>query len=80
VKAGEGERRDEDLIFCDSVGNLLSKGSCKWPLWRACGKAGLRKIGWHTARHYADSGIMSRRRVGDRGVASGGRFLEIESA
>ncbi|MDY0004857.1 MAG: site-specific integrase, partial [Polyangia bacterium] len=23
VKAGEGERRDEDLIFCDSMGNLL---------------------------------------------------------
>ncbi len=60
LKAGEGERRDEDLVFCDSMGNLLSKGSCKWPLWRACAKAGLRRIGWHVARHSFASHLVMR--------------------
>ncbi len=40
-----------ELVFSDADGKLLSKGACKWPLWRACKKAGLRRIGWHVLRH-----------------------------
>lgn len=40
------------LVFCDMHGQMLTKGACKWPLWRACKRAGLgRRIGWHVLRH-----------------------------
>lgn len=47
-----------ELVFCAPDGSMLSKGAMKWPLWNACKKAGLREIGWHTARHYAERRIM----------------------
>jgi integrase len=49
------------LVFCDHAGRLLVKGECKWPLWRACRKAGLRRIGWHTLRHTFASHLVMRR-------------------
>jgi len=38
-------------VFCDADGAQLTDGECKWPLWRACRKARLRRIGWHILRH-----------------------------
>lgn len=40
-----------ELVFCQDDGALLTKGMCKHPLWRACRRAGLRRIGWHCLRH-----------------------------
>jgi integrase len=31
-----------ELVFCDDAGRMLRKGACKWPLWSACKRAGLR--------------------------------------
>jgi hypothetical protein len=39
------------LVFCDQDGKMLVKTECKWPLWRACQRAGLRHISWHVLRH-----------------------------
>ncbi len=39
-----------ELVFCAMDGKALEKGECKWPLWRACKRAGLRRIGWHVLR------------------------------
>ncbi|MBI5478137.1 MAG: site-specific integrase [Deltaproteobacteria bacterium] len=49
-----------ELVFSDSGGELLTKGECKWPLWRACKKAGLRRIGWHTMRHSFASHLVMK--------------------
>lgn len=38
-------------VFCGAAGEPLTKGECKHPLWRACRRAGLRRIGWHVLRH-----------------------------
>jgi integrase len=55
----EHPRRGE-LVFCAPDGSMLSKGAMKWPLWNACREAGLRKIGWHTARHTFASHLVMR--------------------
>src|SRR5690606_28327599 len=34
------------LVFSAPDGSMLTKGATKWPLWRACRKAELRRIGW----------------------------------
>ena len=39
------------FVFCDESGNQLTDGECKHPLWRACRRAKLRRIGWHVLRH-----------------------------
>ncbi len=39
------------LVFTGDKGAMLTRGSCNSPLWRACRKAGLREVGWHTLRH-----------------------------
>lgn len=39
------------LVFCDLDGKMLPAGSCKHPIYRACRKAKLRRIGWHVLRH-----------------------------
>jgi integrase len=39
------------FVFCDLDGNQLTAGECKHPLWRACRRAKLRRIGWHVLRH-----------------------------
>lgn len=38
-------------VFTNPAGTQLSKGECKWPLWRAQCAAGLRTTGWHVLRH-----------------------------
>lgn len=38
-------------VFCQADGKALTKNMCKWPLWRACRRAGLRQISWHVTRH-----------------------------
>jgi integrase len=49
-----------DLVFSDPDGAMFKKGETKWPLWRACKKAGLRRIGWHVLRHTFASHLAMR--------------------
>jgi site-specific recombinase XerD len=39
---------------------MLGKAESKWPLWRACKRAGLRRIGWHVLRHSFASHLAMR--------------------
>ncbi len=39
---------------------MLTKGECKRPLWGACRRAGLRRIGWHVLRHTFASHLAMR--------------------
>lgn len=48
------------LVFCDADGNRLTNGECKWPLYRACAKAEIRRIGWHVLRHTFGSLLASQ--------------------
>jgi integrase len=49
-----------ELVFCDGDGGMLTKGQCKHPLWRACKRAGLRRVGWHVLRHTFASHLVMR--------------------
>lgn len=49
-----------ELVFCNERGGMLTKGECKHPLWRACKRAGLRRIGWHVLRHTFASHLAMR--------------------
>jgi site-specific recombinase XerD len=49
-----------ELVFCAENGGLLKRGECKWPLWRACQKAGMRLVGWHVLRHTFASHLAMR--------------------
>jgi integrase len=40
-----------ELVFCKADGSMYKRNEAKHPLWRACKRAGLRKIGWHCLRH-----------------------------
>jgi site-specific recombinase XerD len=48
------------LVFCANDGRMLGKEECKHPLWRACKRAGLRRIGWHVLRHTFASHLAMR--------------------
>jgi len=50
-----------ELVFCAESGRAFKENECKWPMWRACKKAGLRKISWHVLRHYPDRRIIPHR-------------------
>jgi integrase len=49
-----------DVVFCTSAGSMFTKGESKHPLWRACKRAGLRRIGWHVLRHTFASHLVMR--------------------
>lgn len=48
------------LVFPDSHGEMRTKEQCKWPLWRQCKRAELRRIGWHVLRHSFASHLVMR--------------------
>lgn len=49
-----------ELVFCDGSGAMLTRNACRRPLWRACGRAGIRRIGWHKLRHTFASHLVMR--------------------
>jgi integrase len=49
-----------ELVFCADDGRMLKKNECKHPLWRACKRSGIRKIGWHVLRHTFASHLVMR--------------------
>ena len=49
-----------ELVFCDQAGKMLPKGVCRWPIWGACRRAGLRRISWHVLRHTFASHLVMR--------------------
>jgi integrase len=53
-------KRSPDLVFASPEGTMLTAKSCKWPLWRACTRAGVRRIGWHVLRHTFASHLVMR--------------------
>jgi integrase len=48
------------LVWPGEKGANLPKGQVKWPLWRACKRAGLRRVGWHVLRHTFASHLVMR--------------------
>ncbi|MCU0692532.1 MAG: site-specific integrase, partial [Polyangiaceae bacterium] len=48
------------FVFCDRQGNMLTRGACKWPLWRACDRAGVVRVRWHVLRHTFASHLVMR--------------------
>jgi len=48
------------LVWPRADGRNLTKGEAKWPLWRACKQAGLRRVGWHVLRHTFASHLVMR--------------------
>jgi integrase len=49
-----------ELVFPGAKGGFFKKTETKWPLWRACKRAGLRRIGWHVLRHTFASHLVMR--------------------
>jgi integrase len=49
-----------ELVFPNDAGQMLTRCACRWPLWSACKRAGLRLIGWHTLRHTFASHLVMR--------------------
>jgi integrase len=49
-----------ELVWPGEGGRNLTKGEAKWPLWRACKRAGLRRVGWHVLRHTFASHLVMR--------------------
>ena len=56
--AGPGNRAVQ--TFCDEVGGVLRTPKSRWKLERACKRAGLRLVGWHTLRHTFASHLVMR--------------------
>lgn len=49
-----------EVVFCKADGSMFTKGESKHPLWRACKRAGLRRIGWHVLRHTYSHLVMRK--------------------
>jgi integrase len=49
-----------ELVFCHEHGGMLEPDRTNRALWRACRKAALRRIGWHTLRHTFASHLVMR--------------------
>jgi integrase len=49
-----------ELVFCHPTGRMLTENECKHPIRRACTRAGLRQIGWHSLRHTFASHLVMR--------------------
>ena len=49
-----------EFVFCVEGGQHLTHDACKWPLWAACKRAGLRLVGWHMLRHTFASHLVMR--------------------
>src|SRR5437870_2631049 len=49
-----------ELVFCAEGGRAWKENEWKWPMWRACKKAGLRKISWHVLRHTFASHLVMK--------------------
>ena len=49
-----------ELVFCMEDGSMITRESCKRPLWRACKRANLQRIGWHVLRHTFASHLAMR--------------------
>ena len=47
-------------MFCNADGTMLSKDRCKRVPHRAADRAGIRRIGWHVARHSFASHLVMR--------------------
>jgi len=50
------------LVFCAEGARAFKENECKWPMWRTCKMAGLRRISWHVLRHPFEGGRQSRPR------------------
>jgi integrase len=48
------------LVFCTMEGRMLKYTELRHPLWRACRKAGLRMVQWHSLRHSFASHLVMR--------------------
>jgi len=49
-----------EFVFPGPGGRLLHRNETKHPLWRACRRAGLRRLGWHALRHSFASHLVMR--------------------
>lgn len=48
------------LVFPEADGSPLKKGRTRWPLWRACDRAKIRRISWHVLRHTFASQLVMK--------------------
>ena len=49
-----------ELVFCFETGRALTENELRRPLYRACRRAGIRRIGWHVLRHTFASHLVMR--------------------
>jgi integrase len=49
-----------DLVFCFETGRAFTENELRRPLYGACRRAGLRRIGWHVLRHTFASHLAMR--------------------